>query len=340
MQNCRRKRSRCGGPQIGQDSCIECDACNQVCTFTADKIRPSRSQIEALEEKIKVYEKLLAEAASGLQQNKHHDLDILIESDVNNVAYIGTRPFDHSEGKFIQSRIEEEGKDGPFCYLGASSPFHIVPVIERELGTASTAQLLLVSQKQQQQNHNHNHHHNHNHQETGSRQAGSGSGSALLSLTETDNRASTTKHIVDNAWPSPSAEALLVNAYFSRLHWMYPLLCESTFRQQLRTCRQQDNVDQLSVAFALFAAASRFVDDDHLMLPDVQGKARPSCESIGANWYSIYKQLSSGREWQKVSLEYIQGLLLLVICESWQVCKWGLHAYNVDTGRSHGHTTQ
>ncbi|UZJ53095.1 hypothetical protein CBS101457_002415 [Exobasidium rhododendri] len=311
--NCRRKRSRCGGPSNDGGSCRNCEECSQACTFTVRKEgRASRAKLEALEGKVNEYKKLLAEAVLGLEQSgessqrgqgdKRDEEDVLSgQEDKVNVAHM------------IRQEVLGERL---VCYLGDSSPFHMVPVLEREMGETSSAAATTAATPRRARPPTIASSSTATIPPLQEKRAGLDARSALrsahpslLRFSATYSSAIAIQGFIDNAWPNREMEAHLVNVYFAQPHLMHPLLCKSTFSKSLRDSDlKRRNPQWAALAFGVFAVASRYVNSDYL-----GEEEKYSCETIGTNFYNACRSLSHSTEGSGFSIEHTQAKLLMVI---------------------------
>lgn len=224
--------------------------------------------MQALEEQLEVYKELLGETSS--------DARIRAQSPkVTEDRTVHVRPGARKGAKWKDT----------VCYLGDSSPVHIMPILvqgQKKNARANNLPPILF-----------------------------GAPACLTEIPSGDRHIGALRLIALDTWPEPELESQLVDAFFTFPHRTYPLLGEEQFRAQLLNDKCKADRDWLALAFALFAVASRFTEP----VTQSQQDSENTCESIGASYYRACRLLSCASEWNASSLVHIQTTLLMVICE-------------------------
>ncbi|CAO1618187.1 unnamed protein product [Sympodiomycopsis kandeliae] len=243
----------------------------------------------------------------------YHDEDI---------AFVTTRTMQPGNGPqlevcFRQNPAEEQAQaesspsgqgiesvaDEPASFIGNSSNFHLVPALgkinsahkEAIEGWSKESHLELESQK-------------------GLRPAYWSMPKCLTANPFQDleeNASIREKDFIRECWPVPDLEKKLVDTYFAWPHRAYPVLNEAVFRKDLGDPAKRDNEEWSMVALAVFALASRYVDDPRVLQDDLKGEH--VLNTRGAKWYNACRRIGFRLLWPSPNLLHMQAMVLTVI---------------------------
>ncbi|PWN87278.1 hypothetical protein FA10DRAFT_182307 [Acaromyces ingoldii] len=235
--SCRRRKHRCDG-QEGQ-RCGNCTAAGRACTFSEKTQRASRKEVNRLKEELQSLKGDKKKSRSAAQ------------------------PAEAEDRAFLQDS----------CFLGASSPFHLLCTLQKESTREVRSQTLVTSAAHPLL--------------TGEKLPG--------------EQRQRLEEVVAQVWPDAATETALLDAFFAQPHWIYPMFSEGAFKIQLSDEGSKGDFDFVRLAFALFAVASRYTEVI----------AESEAQLIGARFYDAWQRLETGGA--IVSLSQIQSSLLATI---------------------------